>query len=135
MTTKSKSAKEFDFKSIKLFEDACRHQGIDPIKCIPDVSMLPVDMQKAVIAYIKLVIIFKAINNGWVPDWNNSNQYKYFPWYWVLSSGFGFDHSRYDCTNTLTYSGSRLCTDTSEKALYIAKQFETEYKELFLYEK
>ena len=75
----------------------------------------------------------KAINNGWVPDWSDDDQYKWFPWFGVLSSGSGFSNSGSDCYCTGTTVGSRLCTDSSEKAEYIAEQFEAEYVDYFLY--
>lgn len=128
MATKTKKAK-FDFTTIKTFEDACKKLGIKPD--IPEVSND--EFSKPVIAVYKLLIIYKAINNGWVPDWNNRDQYKYYPWFRVLSSGFGFSLSCYGCAYAFTAVGSRLCTDTSEKAIYIAKQVEAEYREYFLY--
>jgi hypothetical protein len=122
----------FDFRTIKTFEDACTKEGIDPT-ALPDVSMIPEDLRKPIINAYKLMIIFKAINNGWRPDWSKSSQYKYFPWYKVLSSGFGFSDSDFSYVVASTGVGSRLCTDTSEKALYIAEQFQNEYQEYFLY--
>lgn len=127
-----KKEKEFDYKEIKSFEDACKKENIDPEK-LPDVSMIPEEFRKPILAQYRKQVIFKAINNGWIPDWDNSNQYKYFPWFGVLSSGFGFRSSHSDCTDSFTDVGSRLCTDSSEKALYIAEQFEQEYIDDFLY--
>ncbi len=134
MAKKSQKTVEdkFDFRTIKSFEDACAKENIDPT-ALPDVSMIPEDLRKPIVSAYKLMIIFRAINNGWRPDWNKSSQGKYYPWYGVLSSGFGFSGSRYIYDYTLTCVGSRLCTDTSEKALYIADQFKTEYQEYFLY--
>ena len=135
MTEKTKSQKtssKFDYKTIKSFEDACIKLGIDPEK-LPDASMLPEELRKPVIASYKLMIIYQAINDGWKPDWNNSGQYKYFPWYRVLSSGFGFSCSLYYYDLTFTGVGSRLCTDSSDKAMYIAEQFKAEYQDYFLY--
>lgn len=123
---------KFDFTTIKTFEDACKNQNIEPTN-LPDVSMIPEEMRKHVIAYYKLLVIYKAINNGWKPDWSDWDQYKYFPWFEVLSSGFGFSGSDYAYSYTTADVGSRLCTDTSEKAKYIAQQFESEYKDYFLY--
>jgi len=123
---------EFDFRSITSFNDACNRLGIND--SIPDVAMLPEEFRKPVIAGYRLMIIYKAINNGWKPDWNNYSEYKYYPWFEVLSSGFGFSDSYYTFVIAHTDVGSRLCTDTSEKAMYIAKQFEAEYKEYFLFE-
>jgi hypothetical protein len=136
MPTKSKLSVKisagFDYKEIKSFEDACKKINLDPAK-LPDVSGIPKEFAKPIIAAYKLYIIYKAINNGWKPDWSKWNQYKYYPWFEVLSSGFGFSASLcvfdYSCTSV----GSRLCTDTSEKALYIAKQFESEYLDYLLF--
>ena len=129
--SKTKSTKEkFDYKQIKSFEDACNKLGIDP-NHLPDVSLLPDDTKKAIIAHYKLIIIYKAINNGWVPNWKNSNQYKYYPWFYMLASGFGFSDSHYSFTSSTAYVGSRLCGSSSEQALYIAKQFEAEYIDFF----
>jgi hypothetical protein len=127
-----KNSNDFDFREIKTFEDACQKIRITTAK--PDVSgIMDDDLRKPVTAVYKLMVIFKAINNGWTPDWGNRGQAKYFPWFRVLSSGFGFDDSFYICECTAAIVGSRLCTDSSEKALYIAEQFKAEYQDFFLY--
>ena len=134
-TKKNKSEKPstvFDYLTIKTFEDACMKLGLDPTK-LPETSEIPAELSKPIIAAYKLMIIYKAINDGWRPDWSNWNQYKYYPWFEVLSSGFGFSVTAYLCGDTTTAVGSRLCTDTKEKALYIAKQFESEYKDYLLF--
>ena len=136
MATKSKKAVEskptFDFRTIKSFEDACKKEALDPTK-LPDVSAIPEELKKPIIANYKLHIVYKAINNGWKPEWSNWNQYKYYPWFAVLSSGFGFSFSFYLCDYSFTSVGSRLCTDSSEKALYIAEQFKELYQDYLLY--
>lgn len=128
-----KSDLPFDYKTIKTFKDACKKLNLDTAK-LPDVSIMPERFRKPIIAASKLMIIYEAINNGWIPDWGNSNQWKYYPWYDFLSSGFGFSFTFYFYDRTSTIVGSRLCTDTREKALYIAEQFKTEYQEYFLFQ-
>jgi hypothetical protein len=136
MTTKAKKIKEsspeFDYTTIKTFEDACKKVNTDPAK-LPDVSGILEEFAKPIIAAYKLLIIYKAINNEWKPDWSNWDQYKYYPLFEVLSSGFGFSVSGYVYGDSGSAVGSRLCTDTWEKALYIAEQFKAEYQEYFLY--
>jgi hypothetical protein len=121
----------FDYTTIKSFEDACKKLNIEPIT--PGTALILEELKKPLIAAYKLMVIYMAINNGWKPDWSNYNQGKYYPWFEVLSSGFGFSNSYYGYDFTYTLVGSRLCTDTSEKALYIGKQFEAEYKDYFLF--
>ena len=131
-STEKNKTTEFDFRTIKSFEDACAKENINSAQ-LPDVSMIPEEFAKPVIAAYKLMVIFIAINNGWKPDWGNLDEYKYYPWFGVLSSGFGFSISDYGCDDSGTGVGSHLCTDKREKALYIAEQFEDEYKDYFLY--
>ena len=118
----TKKTPGFDFRTIKSFEDACVKENIDPT-ALPDVSMIPEDLRKPIISAYKLMIIFLAINNGWRPDWSKSSQWKYYPWYRVLSSGFGFSHSDCYCGNADTSVGSRLCFESREKSNYAAQQF------------
>lgn len=136
MTTTPKNEKKeavnFDFRTIKTFEDACAHLNIDSAN-VPDLSMIPEEFRKPLLAAYKLMIIYKAINNGWKPDWSDYDQYKWLPWFGVLSSGSGFSVSCSDYYYSITTVGSRLCTDSSEKARYIAEQFEAEYVDYFLY--
>jgi len=124
------SKEAFNYKNIKSFEDACKHLGIEPV--LPDVSSLPEDMRKPVIANYKLLIVYKAINNGWKPDWTNSNQHKFYPWF-SLSSGSGLSVHVFVYAYSVSDVGSRLCTDSSEKAMYIGEMFENEYTDCFCY--
>ncbi|MCX6303299.1 MAG: hypothetical protein NTW82_14070 [Bacteroidia bacterium] len=122
----------FDYKTIKIFEDACKKLSIDPLK-LPDLNGIPEEFHKPIIAGYKLMIVYKAINNGWRPDWSNWSQYKYYPWFRVSSSGFGFANSYYNYDIAIAHVGFRLCTNTSEKALYIGEQFKDLYQDYFLY--
>jgi hypothetical protein len=104
---------------------------------LPDVSALPKKHQKALIAHYKLIIIAEALNEGWQPNWNDMNEYKYFPWFRVKADakrpgGFGFSDSGYVSWAASTHVGSRLCFKTSALALYAGKQFEKLYKEYSL---
>jgi hypothetical protein len=125
------SGDTFDYLTIKSFDDACARLNIDPLE-LPTVPRAMDRLSGRIIADYKLCIIFEAINNGWTPDWSKPSQYKYYPWYPVLSSGFGFDGSGYGCDRTNTTVGSRLCTDTAKKALYIAVTFIKEYEQYLL---
>lgn len=104
---------------IKTFEDACAELGISNDSCRP---IFDEDEDPDEIAYKKLKVIISAINEGWKPDWNDTNQKKWFP-YFALSSGFGFSNSYCHCTITFTSVGSRLCFSSQEKAEYVGKQF------------
>lgn len=119
---------------IKSFEDACKHLGLNP-NDLPVVDMLPEKDRKSIIAYYKLTIITRALNEGWEPDFSNWNEYKYYNWFYVeenkdqRSSGFRYDGTNY--TFTYAFIGSRLCCGNSDDAEYIGKQFEDLYNDYF----
>jgi len=117
--------RKIDYKDIKTFKDACNALDIDPDAVCNKGDTL----DEA--AYKKLKIIAKAINQGWVPDWDNTNERKWFPWF-SLSSGFGFVGSDYRYAGSHTGVGSRLCFESEEKADYAGKQFTAIYEEFLI---
>ena len=74
------------------------------------------------LALRKLIIITKALNNGWEPDWNNENQYKYFP-YFDMRNGVSFASVGYAWIFTYSAVSSLLCVDTEGKAKYLGRYF------------
>lgn len=118
--------KDFDYKTIKTYEDAVKARKVDD-----DDIIYPTD-RPHIVAYKKICHIIKVINNGWVPNWSDSDQRKYFPWFEVSPSGSGFSDSYFGCSYTSTRVGSRLLTDTSEKASYLASQLQYLYSQYLL---
>lgn len=116
---------------VKTFEDACKVVGVDPDDVLP-FSDAENNDQKAINAFAKLRVIAKALNEGWEPDWTNSNQNKYTPYLKANPSGSGFSCSDYGLWYAVTCVGSRLCFKTSDLAMYAATQFEGIYNDFFL---
>lgn len=120
---------------IKSFEDACKHLRLNP-NDLPVVDMLPEKDRKSIIAFYKLTIIIRALNEGWEPDWSNWDEWKYYNWFYIEkgedqhSSGFRYDDA--DCTTTISDAGSRLCFKNIELAKYAAEQFKELYREYLL---
>jgi len=124
-----------EIPEITSFESACNALGIKTD--VPDVSALPEKHQKALIAHYKLIIIAEALNQGWTPNYNDYDEWKYFPWFEVEASeenpsGSGFSRSDCDYWNTHATVGSRLCFRTKTLAKYAGRQFEELYKDYFL---
>ena len=71
----------------------------------------------------KMSIIVKALNEGWEPDWDNDNESKYYPYFYMSPSGFAFDGTHYAYTLAHAGCGSRLRFRTSELARYAGEQF------------
>lgn len=102
---------------VKTFEDACEVLGIDPDDVLHAAhsEYLEQDID-AINAFQKLTIIARALNEGWIPDWNNSNQRKWCPWLRYSGSGFRFGDS--DGSYDYSSVGSRLCYKSEELATY-----------------
>ncbi len=49
---------------VKTYEDACAVLGIDPHTSMPDTSDCPKEDRRAYIAFHKLVVITRALNEG-----------------------------------------------------------------------
>jgi hypothetical protein len=122
---------------IKTFEEACTVQGIDPVTALPDVSGFPEQHRKALTATGKLFIIADALNEGWKPDWNNDDEYKYYPWFDLEKdeehnpSGFRLDSVYCSCTRSTV--GSRLCFKNRAIANYAGTQFTDLYRDLMVH--
>lgn len=107
---------------VKSFEDACQVLGISTN--VPEVKGLPRKHQKAIIANYKLIIIAEALNEGWKPNWQDSDEYKYYPWFDMSNpAGVGYSHTIYTASNTLASLGSRLCLKNRELAIYFGQTF------------
>jgi hypothetical protein len=115
-----KKSEPFDYRSIKKFKHACKETGnpfpLNSAEGTPDE-----------IAYKKLKIVIKAINGGWVADWTDSDQIKWFPWF-SSSSGFSFLNALSTSVAAHALVGSHLCLESKEKAKYAGMQFFDLYK-------
>nr|UWI24228.1 MAG: hypothetical protein [Bacteriophage sp.] len=133
-------------KRIKTFEDACREIGIDAEAWNRD--KISLGLEPDVLAFLKLRIIVKALNEGWEPQFTE-DECRYYPWF-ILYTREEYnkldeeEKSRvvcrsYDCANALggvSYAnaygdsslanadiGVRLAFKTSELAAYCGRQF------------
>ena len=126
------------FKSIqdriKSYEDACRELGLDP-EDLPEVDNCEPEDKASIIAFYKLTIIARALNEGWKPNWRDSNEYKWFPWFKVNrdAAGVGYSLTSYAATAANAIIGSRLCCKSDELATYFGKQFENLWSEYLLF--
>lgn len=133
-------------KRIKTFEDACHEIGIDAEAWNRD--KISLGLEPDVLAFLKLRIIVKALNEGWEPQFTE-DECRYYPWL-ILYTGeeynkldeeeksrvvyrsnngayaFGGVSCAYasnDSLFTYAYIGVRLAFKTSELAAYCGRQF------------
>ena len=90
----------------------------------------------ALLALNKLFTIAQAWNkeDGFVPDFSDWNQDKWFPWfkYDKDAAGFVCSDTNYAPTSARAHVGSRLCFKSSARAAQFGKQFADLYNKVFL---
>lgn len=133
-------------KRIKTFEDACREIGIDAEAWNRD--KISLGLEPDVLAFLKLRIIVKALNEGWEPQFTE-DECRYYPWFILYTreeynkldeeeksrvvcrsyysvyalGGVSYAYASYVSSFTDAYIGVRLAFKTSELAAYCGRQF------------
>lgn len=110
---------------------------------LADVTHLVQDVNpkhiKALIALNELFTIAQAWNKAddFVPDFSNSMQDKWFPWFVYDKGAAGFVYAYTHNAPSYTYAnfGSRLCFKTRNRAIQFGKQFVGLYNQVFLLDK
>ena len=119
-------------EKIKTFKDACEVLGLDPNQ-LPVVEHLQEKDRQSIVAYYKLTIIIRALNEGWEPDWLDHGQWKYWNWFYIdndgVTAGFGYAASTCAPSSANANVGSRLCFKTRGLATYAREQFRDLYFE------
>lgn len=133
-------------KRIKTFEDACHEIGIDAEAWNRD--KISLGLEPDVLAFLKLRIIVKALNEGWEPRFTE-DECRYYPWF-ILYTGEEYNKldeeeksrvvyrssnnayafggvscasAAYDSSFTSASIGVRLAFKTSELVAYCGRQF------------
>lgn len=94
--------KEEDYEEItdrvKTYEDACKVLGVEPIN---EQNAKAQGFRSDEIARRKLETIAAALNEGWKPDWNNTDQYKYYPYFYIQENAKGKGSAGLSCAYVL----------------------------------
>lgn len=112
---------------VKSFEDACEIKGVLTSEILP-FHCPKNSFQEALNAMSKMAVIIEVLNEGWTPNWNDSNQRKWYPLF-DMRAGFRFVGSACDWTDASSHLGSRFCLKSEELANYAGKQFGSIYKQ------
>lgn len=133
-------------KRIKTFEDACHEIGIDAEAWNRD--KISLGLEPDVLAFLKLRIIVKALNEGWEPRFTE-DECRYYPWFilytgeeynkldeeeksrvvyrsYYYANAFGgvsYAYAFFDSSYANAFIGVRLAFKTSELAAYCGRQF------------
>lgn len=97
---------------------------------------VPAQHYEALAALNQLFIIAETWNkeDGFVPDFSNSNQDKYCPWFRYDKDAVGFVYVTANSSPTYADAriGSRLCFKSQSRAEQFGKQFAHLYNKVFL---
>ncbi|MEG2151131.1 MAG: hypothetical protein RRY36_07940 [Bacteroidaceae bacterium] len=107
---------------VDSYEAALEYLGRKGCVCIQGIAK---KHEKAMAAMHKLITIAEAWNkvDEFVPDYGNTNQYKWFPWFIYSDDAAGFVPTDTKASVTAAPVGSRLCFKTEERATQFGKQF------------
>lgn len=122
--------------------DAFKQRKLD-IKLMPVVSKLPKRFRLWLEWLYRMAVVIEALNldeNGkaWIPDYTDTNQYKYYIWWKVKAdskhkSGSGLAYDDYGRWRTNATVPARLCFRTRGAAIFFAKHFHKEHKNVQLF--
>lgn len=133
-------------KRIKTFEDACHEIGIDAEAWNRD--KISLGLEPDVLAFLKLRIIVKALNEGWEPRFTE-DECRYYPWFILYTGeeynkldeeeksrvvyrsfsyagafgGVSYAYADDGSSYANAFIGVRLAFKTSELAAYCGRQF------------
>lgn len=139
---------------VKTFDDACHELGeahplVQHLNLVEHHLADHLDGMDDVLAYLKMRIVVAALNEGWTPDWGNKDEYKWYPWYYILTEeeyndldddakcrvvgrahysanaygGLVYSVAHHVSSSSVTVSGARLAFKSKELAVYAGQQF------------
>ena len=127
---------------VKSYADACKVLGIEPMD---EDSMKAQGFRPDEIARRQLETITEALNEGWKPNWADTDEYKYYPYFYIevsevqteddtngASAGLSFAAANTAATSAYANFGSRLCFHDRETARYAGRTFTNLYAQILI---
>jgi len=124
-------------KLYDTYEECEKKAGLIP-GTLPNVEGLPEKYRKSQVADFMLAVVCEAHNDGWEPNFNDTDEYKYSMWPTVDANeqqptGFGLSYPGCDLWTSRTDCGSRHLLKSRTIAIHIQKQFPEICKNHFLF--
>ena len=128
---------------VKSYADACKVLGIEPMD---EDSMKAQGFRPDEIARRQLETITEALNEGWKPNWEYTNEYKYYPYFYIevnevktedgdtfgASAGLSYAFAALAASRAFADLGSRLCFHNRETARYAGRTFTDLYAQILI---
>lgn len=119
------------FERIQCWNDVYEDHGLNPATALP--YPIPANEDQVWLNTVEKVrLLFKSLNEGWKPNYDDENEGKYWPVYRkVKGAGFGFSYSRTGWTYPHTYAGSRLVLKDMPRVLHAVRYFDDDLKTFY----
>lgn len=128
---------------VKSYADACKVLGIEPMD---EEGMKAQGFRPDEIARRQLETITEALNEGWKPNWADTDEYKYYPYFYIEVSevqtedgdtdgalaGLSYADTHYAASGAVANVGSRLCFHDRETARYAGRTFTDLYAQILI---
>lgn len=128
---------------VKSYADACNVLDIEPMD---EDSMKAHGFRKDEIARRKLETITEALNEGWKPNWADTDEYKYYPWFYIevdkeqtedgntcgAYAGLSYSATSNAASHASADFGSRLCFHDIDTARYAGRTFTDLYEQILI---
>ena len=128
---------------VKSYADACKVLGIEPMN---EDGMKAQGFRPDEIARRQLETITEALNEGWKPNWADTDEYKHYPYFCIEVSevqtedgdttgafaGLSYAYACNAASATSAYIGSRLCFHDRETARYAGRTFTDLYAQILI---
>lgn len=135
--------RKYDYTKIKTMDQAYAKfpEKVDLEKLMKALKSVPARLRRGMLATLNAQVLTEVINNNdpkvpaFKPDYNNNNQYKWFPWCIggdSTGSGFRFGGSHFVWTLTPASGGARFALRDKARVEHVKKYFPDVYKELYL---
>ena len=124
------------YKKITTIAAAFKYLGI-PKDFVYDASQWPESMRAHKIIEFNLQMVILAINEKWEADWTNTDEFKYWIWWNIISkikgvSGRGLSLGDVDCVDSDAGVGPRHVFKDKERAKHAAQYFLPLYETFIL---
>lgn len=121
-TTDAKRVKFYYPAALKLYKEFCSENKIEVKLPYPEPAN---EDEMNTNAFVMIKNIKLIGNKGEIPNSINTNQWKYYPWFFV--SGSGLSYGDYVCWGTLSAVPARLCSLDCDNVKSDANKFQPIY--------
>lgn len=115
---------------VKSFQDICDIAGV--MRCTFELPTNATRKQIRKNAGNMIELFIEVLNEGWEPDYSNSNEQKWYPYFEYNKRTGRFSYYAYCYNDVVSHVGSRLVFKTKALAEFAAKLFIDIYNDYLL---